>query len=660
MDNKTLKNIANTIRALSMDGVQKANSGHPGLPMGMADVASVLFSEFLKFNPKNPDWFNRDRFVLSGGHGSMLLYSLLHLYGYDLSLDDLKEFRQWHSKTPGHPELQDTPGIETTTGPLGQGISNAVGMAWSETFLAAKFNQDKNKLVNHYTYVFAGDGDLQEGISHESCSFAGHNKLGKLVLFYDSNKITIDGETKLSFSEDVKKRFKSYNWHVQKVDGHNYKEIKKAIKKAKKETDKPSIIICKTIIGYGSPNKQGKEESHGAPLGVEEVKLTKQQLGISTEDFFIPSEVFATTQSYIQNGEKLEAAWQQKLEKYKPDNSELFESFSKIINKDEITFKVPVFEAGGSMATRIASGKVIEALAEQINTLIGGSADLTPSNKTKAGIQESYSPKNRQGNYIRYGVREFGMGGIMNGIALHSGLVPYSGTFFVFSDYMRSSIRMAALMGIRVIYVFTHDSIGLGEDGPTHQPVEHISSLRTIPNLVNIRPMDANETAIAWKIALERKNGPTTLILSRQNMTIVDRSEGNFAKVENAEKGGYVLIEDENYEAIIIATGSEVEIALEAKELLNKENTKVRIVSMPTTELFDEQSDEYRESVLPNSFDKVVAVEAGAKQTWYKYVGKKGKIIGMDSFGASAPYKTLYEKFGITANTVADAVKSLL
>jgi len=425
MDKTTLKNIANTIRALSMDGVQKANSGHPGLPMGMADVASVLFSDFLKFNPKNPAWFNRDRFVLSGGHGSMLLYSLLHLYGYDLSLDDLKEFRQWHSKTPGHPEVQDTPGVETTTGPLGQGLSNAVGMAWAETFLAAKYNKGDNKPVEHYTYVFAGDGDLQEGVSHEACSFAGHNKLGKLVLLYDSNKITIDGETKLSFSEDVKKRFESYNWHVLKVNGHNYKEIKKAIKKAKKQTDKPSIIICKTIIGYGSPNKQGKEESHGAPLGVEEVELTKQQLGISIEDFYVPDEVFTKTQSYISKGEKLEAEWQQELEKYKTENPELFENFSKTINNNEIVFNIPVFEAGGAMATRIASGKVIDALANQIDSLIGGSADLTPSNKTKAAIQTSYSPKNRQGNYIRYGVREFGMGGIMNGIAIHSGLVPY-------------------------------------------------------------------------------------------------------------------------------------------------------------------------------------------------------------------------------------------
>jgi transketolase len=660
MKKSIFRNIANTIRALSMDGVQKANSGHPGLPMGMADVASVLFSEFLKFNPKNPNWFNRDRFVLSGGHGSMLLYSLLHLYGYDMSLDDLKAFRQWHSKTPGHPEVQDTPGVETTTGPLGQGVSNAVGMAWAETFLAAGFNKKKNKIVNHFTYVFAGDGDLQEGVSHEACSFAGHNKLGKLVLFYDSNSITIDGETKLSFSENIKQRFKAYNWHVQKVNGHNHAEIKKAIKKAKKNKNKPSIIICKTIIGYGSPNKQGKEEAHGAPLGFDELKLTKQQLGISEEDFFIPDEVFTETRSYIQKGEKLEEKWQQKLENYKIENAGLYADFIKLLNKEETDFELPDFEAGGSMATRVASGKVIEALAGQINMLVGGSADLTPSNKTKAEEQTSYSPKNRKGNYIRYGVREFAMGGIMNGIALHSSLIPYSGTFFVFSDYMRSAIRMAALMGLRVIYVFTHDSIGLGEDGPTHQPVEHLSSLRSIPNLVNIRPMDANETAAAWRIALERKNGPTTLVLSRQNLLTVDRSSAEFSDSNNTAKGAYVLCEDEGYQAIIIASGSEVEIALEAKQILNGQKIAIRVVSMPSTELFDAQSDEYRESVLPENFEKVVAVEAGAKQTWYKYVGKKGKIIGMESFGASAPYKTLYEKFGITAQTVAETVKNLL
>ncbi len=658
MNNKNLKQIANTIRGLSMDGVQKANSGHPGLPLGMADVGAVLFSEFLKFNPKNPKWFNRDRFVLSGGHGSMLLYSLLHLYGYDLSLDDLKDFRQWHSKTPGHPELQDTPGVETTTGPLGQGVANAVGMALAEAHLAAKYNQKGNKIIDHYTYCMLGDGDLQEGVSHEAMAFAGHNKLEKLIVLYDSNDITIDGKTALSYSENVKKRFNSYGWHVLKIDGHNTNEIKKAIQKAKKSS-KPSLIICKTIIGFGSPNKQGKSAAHGSPLGVDEIKLTKEVLGISQKDFYVSDEVYSLTEKTILKGIKKEEKWHKKCENYKLTHKDLYTEFTQIINNELPKLDIPLFEAGSKLATRSASGKILDYLAENIPALIGGSADLSPSNNTRAASQQTFSKKNKAGNYIHYGVREFGMGAIMNGMALHSGLIPYGGTFFVFSDYMRSAIRMAALMEQQVIYVFTHDSIGLGEDGPTHQPVEHLASLRAIPNLVTFRPMDANETVMGWQIALERKNGPTALILTRQGLPIIDRKKKGVTDCQAADRGGYVLTQDEDFDTILIASGSEVEIALEAKEILNKKGTKVRVVSMPSTDIFDEQSKSFKENVLPATITKRVAVEAASSQSWYKYVGLHGKVIGLDRFGASAPIAILYKEFGITAEKIVEAVESL-
>jgi len=658
MNNKNLQKIANTIRGLAMDGVQKANSGHPGLPMGMADVGAVLFSEFLKFNPKNPDWFNRDRFVLSGGHGSMLLYSLLHLYGYDLALNDLEDFRQWHSKTPGHPEWQDTPGVETTTGPLGQGVANAVGMALAESQLAARYNKKDHKIIKHYTYTMLGDGDLQEGISHEALAFAGHHKLGKLIALYDANNITIDGEIDLSYSEDVKKRFKSYGWQVLKVDGHDFKSIKKALKKAKKST-LPSILICKTIIGYGSPNKQGKSAAHGAPLGVEEIKLTKDILGIPQKDFYVSDEVYALTQKAIEKGRKKEDKWIEKCSIYEAEYKELYKDFIQSVKGIVPSLDIPKFNHGTSLATRSASGKTLDYLAENIPALIGGSADLSPSNNTRAKSQESYSKKNKAGKYIHYGVREFGMGAIMNGMALHGGLIPYGGTFFVFSDYMRSAIRMAALMEQRVVYVFTHDSIGLGEDGPTHQPVEHLASLRAIPNLVNFRPMDANETAIGWKIALERKTGPTALILTRQGLPIIDRKAKGITDCHAAENGGYVLTQDNDFDSILIASGSEVEIALKAKEILNKKGLKVRVVSMPSTDLFDEQSDKYRENVLPVAITKRVAVEAAASMSWYKYTGLNGKIIGLDRFGASAPIDKLYQEFGITAEKVVEAVNSL-
>ncbi len=659
MNTDLIKKTANTVRGLSIDAIQKANSGHPGLPLGMADAVTVLFNEHLKFNPENPQWFDRDRFVLSGGHGSMLLYSMLHLYGYDLTMDDIKEFRQWHGKTPGHPEYRDTPGVETTTGPLGQGLSNAVGFALAESILAAKYNTD-TEIINHYTYVTAGDGDLEEGISHEVCSFAGHNKLGKLILLYDSNNITIDGKTELSFSEDIKKRFEAYGWHVSEIDGHNYDEINEAIKNAKSETSKPSIIICKTIIGYGSPNKAGTHDVHGSPLGEEEIILTKENLGISTEKFYVPQEVYDFTKEKIKKGAEDEAAWNKLFEKYKADNEDAAAELENIIRGILPEIKIKEFEAGTKLATRASSGKVIEQLAEQLPNLIGGSADLTPSNKTKAGSQISYSPENPWGTYIHYGIREFGMAGIMNGLALHGGLIPYGGTFFVFSDYMRSAMRMAALMKTRVIYVLTHDSIGLGEDGPTHQPVEHLASLRAIPNMTVFRPADANETALAWKLALENTEGPSCLVLTRQGLTTLDRNGRDFAKTENAEKGAYAVSDDVDFDIILTASGSEVEIALKAKEMLNRDGIEVRVVSFLSMELFDKQSEEYKKELLPDYATKRVAVEAAASMSWHKYVGLQGKIISLDTFGASAPYEVLYEKFGITPEAVYKAAKEIL
>ncbi len=659
MNTDLLKTISNTVRGLSIDAIQKANSGHPGLPLGMADVAAVLFSEHLKFNPKNPQWFNRDRFVLSGGHGSMLLYSILHLSGYDLSIDDIKAFRQWGSKTPGHPELHEAPGVETTTGPLGQGLANAVGMALAETIIAAKYNTDK-EIMNHFTWVFAGDGDLQEGVSHEACSFAGHNKLGKLILFYDSNAITIDGKTDLSFSEDVKKRFEAYNWDVDEIDGHNYEEINAAIIRAKSNTNKPSIIICKTTIGYGSPNKAGTSDVHGAPLGKDEVVLTKENLGIPIEDFYVPKEANVFREEMIEKGQQAEQAWQDIFNLYSEKNNTAAQEFQDIMNGKLPEFKISEFEAGSKLATRASSGKVLEELVGQIPNLLGGSADLTPSNKTKAKSQNAYSPENRKGSYIHYGIREFGMAAIMNGVALHGGLIPYGGTFFVFSDYMRPAMRMAALMGIRVIYVLTHDSIGLGEDGPTHQPVEHLSSLRAIPNMQVFRPMDANETALAWEMALQRTDGPSVLVLTRQGLKTIQRGCRACAPMKQAEKGAYTLSSDIDADIILMASGSEVEIALKAKELLNKDGYEVNVVSFLSQEIFDKQSDTYKQTVLPDTIEKRIAIEAGASMSWHKYTGTKGKIIGIDTFGASAPYERLYEEYGIRADVLYKTALEML
>lgn len=658
MDGQKIKQIANTIRGLSMDAVQKANSGHPGLPMGMADVGVVLFDEFLKFNPKDPNWFDRDRFVLSGGHGSMLLYSLLYLYGYDLSLDDLKNFRQWGSKTPGHPEHQDTPGVETTTGPLGQGLANAVGMAWTESFFAATFNRKAHKIVNHYTYVMLGDGDLQEGISHEVCSFAGHYKLNKLIALYDSNQITIDGATEISSSTDVEERFKAYQWDVQVVDGHKPDEVRKAISNAK-ESEFPSIIICKTIIGYGSPNKQGTPSVHGSPLGEEEIVLTKKNLGLPPEAFYVSEEVLEHTREAIQNGVSFEDNWNLLFDSYKENFPELASEFSQMLAGKIHNIEFPYFEFGQSMATRKASGKILETLVPQLKTLIGGSADLTPSNNTMTSYHTAYDANHRDGNYIHYGIREFGMAGMMNGMALHGGIIPYGGTFFVFSDYMRSAMRMAALMELPIIYVLTHDSIGLGEDGPTHQPVEHLAALRAIPNLVTFRPMDANETSMGWQIALDRNEGPTALILTRQNLPVITRDNTEVAYCTQAVRGGYVLTEDKNFEYIFISSGSEVHIALKAKELLNQKGKKVRVVSIPSMELFDQQDESYKSEVLPLNIKKRVAVEAAVSLPWYKYIGLEGAIVGLDRFGASAPIDILYEKLGITAVKVVEAALAL-
>ena len=647
---------ANIVRGLSMDGVQAANSGHPGLPMGAADMATVLWTQFLRHNPNDPQWVNRDRFILSGGHGSMLLYSLLHLTGYDVSKDDLRNFRQWHSKTPGHPEYGDTPGVETTTGPLGQGISNAVGFALAEASLAARYNEAEYEIVDHYTYVIAGDGDFQEGVSHEASAFAGHNKLGKLIVLYDDNNVTIDGKTDLSFSEDVLKRYEAYGWHTDQVNGHDPKAVFTAIMAARMETDKPSLISCKTIIGKGSPNKQNTSGVHGSPLGPDELKLAKAALGLPVdEDFYTPEDVVNYFRTAGPNGDEIQEEWNRMFADYKESYPEKAAEFENLGNIDVDSLEINAFEEGASMATRKASGSVLDQIAPQIPALIGGSADLTPSNNTLPKSESAYSPANPTGRYIHYGVREHGMAAIMNGMTLHGGVLPYGGTFFVFTDYMRPAMRLAALMGVQVVYVLTHDSIGLGEDGPTHQPIAHLASLRAMPNINVFRPADANETIVGWKLALKNTDKPTCLVLTRQNLPVMS-AELAF----NAEKGGYVLTEDEGFEVIIIASGSEVEIALDAKAQLNSTGVKVRVVSMPCTEIFDEQSDEYRESVLPGSCTKRVAIEAGATLGWYKYVGLQGKVVGLDRFGASAPYKEIFEKLGLSSDNLENTVKELL
>ncbi|MEN8549274.1 transketolase [Acinetobacter soli] len=652
------RRIANAIRVLAMDAVQQANSGHPGAPMGMADIADVVWREFLNHNPANPQWANRDRFVLSNGHGSMLHYALLHLTGYDLSIDDLKQFRQLHSKTPGHPEYGYAPGIETTTGPLGQGIANAVGFALAEKTLAAQFNKDDLTVVDHFTYCFLGDGCLMEGISHEVCSLAGTLGLGKLIAYYDDNGISIDGEVEGWFSDDTEQRFKAYGWQVLRVDGHDAAAIRQATIEAKAENTKPTLIICKTIIGLGSPNKQGKEDCHGAPLGAEEIKLTREALGWSDEAFAIPQDIYAAWNAN-EKGQTSEAAWNDVFAayqaKYPTEAAELLRRVNGDLPADFTAqanaFIAQVNEKAETIATRKASQNTLQAFGPLLPEMLGGSADLAGSNLTLwkgcEGVQD-----NPAGNYVYYGVREFGMTAIANGVALHGGFVPYVATFLMFMEYARNAVRMSALMKQRVIHVYTHDSIGLGEDGPTHQPIEQIASLRGTPNLNTWRPADTVETAIAWKSALERKDGPTALILSRQNLPFQSRTE---AQIQDAAKGGYVLAKEKGeLKAIIIATGSEVSIAMDAYAQLEG----VRVVSMPCAELFMTQDAAYREAVLPASIRARVAVEAAHVDYWWKFVGLDGKVIGMTTYGESAPAKDLFQHFGITSQAVIEAVQS--
>ncbi|MDZ7807144.1 MAG: transketolase [Gracilimonas sp.] len=651
----------NTIRTLSIDGVEKANSGHPGMPMGMADVAYVLWTKYLKHNPKNPNWYDRDRFILSAGHGSMLLYSLLHLTGYDLSLDEIKNFRQMGSKTPGHPEYGMTPGVETTTGPLGQGFGTGVGMAMAEHFLAAKFNKGDQKIADHYTYAIVSDGDLMEGISHESASMAGHMGLGKIIYLYDSNSISIEGSTDIAFTEDVSQRFEAYKWHVIEIDGHDHDQITAAIEESQSVTDKPSLIVCKTHIGFGSPNKQDSESSHGSPLGKEEVKLTKEAYGWDSEEpFHIPSEALNKFREAVEKGQKAEDEWSSGLEKYEKNYSKEAEVFKAWMNRkisDEFGKSLPVFEADKKgMASRAASGKVINAIKDVVPNLFGGSADLGGSTKTDIEGYGSFIEDSPTGRTVHYGVREHGMGAAVNGMVLHGGMIPYGATFFVFTDYMRPAIRLAALMKIPSIFVLTHDSIGLGEDGPTHQPIEHLPSLRAMPNITILRPGDANETSHAWKAAIENENGPTLLVLTRQNLPTLERTDSNAADL--VKKGAYIYSDSEGElpEAIIIGTGSELQYAIEARETLSEKGVDARVVSMPSWELFEKQDTSYREKILPSSVTNRVSIEAGATFGWERYVGPNGKAIGMNSFGESAPYEELYEHFGITSEAVVNAV----
>ena len=654
----------NTIRTLAMDGVQKAKSGHPGMPMGAADLTYVLWTRFLKHDPADPAWPDRDRFVLSAGHGSMLLYSLLHLTGYDLPLKELKNFRQWNSHTPGHPEYGLTPGVETTTGPLGQGFANGVGMAIAESFLAATFNQPGFPIFDHFTYAIVSDGDLMEGVSHEAASLAGHLGLGKLICLYDDNEISIEGSTDLTFTEDVPVRFRAYNWHVQEVDGYDMDGIEAAIRAAQKETKRPSLIVCHTHIAYGSPNKQDTAGAHGAPLGEEEVQLTKEALGWPAEArFLITEETLAVFRQAVEHGRQAEAQWCETFESYRtmyPKEAALLDTLWAGRLPDGWEETLPTFApADGPLATRKASGAVLNALAQALPTLIGGSADLAPSNVTLLKGFADFQCDSPAGRNLRFGVREHAMGSILNGMALHGGLLPYGGTFLVFSDYMRPPVRLAAMMGLPIVYVWTHDSVWIGEDGPTHQPVEQLAALRAIPNLVLIRPADGNETAAAWRVALERRGGPTALALTRQKLPVLFETTRNPA--EKVARGAYVLADSSGIPSVLlIASGSEVHLALEARDLLAQKGIAVRVVSMPSWELFDAQPTSYREAVLPPQVTVRLAIEAGVTQGWAKYVGLAGDVMGLDRFGASAPYKVLMEKFGFTAEAVVERVLRLL
>ncbi|MFJ3052223.1 transketolase [Pseudomonas nitroreducens] len=656
---------ANAIRALSMDAVQKANSGHPGAPMGMADIAEVLWRDYLKHNPSNPQWADRDRFVLSNGHGSMLIYSLLHLTGYDVTVDDLKNFRQMHSRTPGHPEYGYTAGVETTTGPLGQGIANAVGMALAEKVLAAQFNRDGHSIVDHYTYAFLGDGCMMEGISHEVASLAGTLRLNKLIAFYDDNGISIDGEVHGWFTDDTPKRFEAYGWQViRNVDGHDADEIRTAIDTARK-SDAPTLICCKTIIGFGSPNKQGKEESHGAALGVDEVAATRAALGWKHAPFEIPADIYAEW-SAKDNGATREAEWNKRFAAYQAAHPELAAEFERRVAGElpaDFAEKAAAYVAdvalkGETIASRKASQNALNAFGPLLPELLGGSADLAGSNLTLWKGCKGVSADDANGNYLFYGVREFGMSAIMNGVALHGGFIPYGATFLIFMEYARNAVRMSALMKQRVLYVFTHDSIGLGEDGPTHQPIEQLASLRLTPNLDTWRPADAVESAVAWKYAIERADGPSALIFSRQNLPHQPRDAAQLADVA---RGAYVLKDcDGEPELILIATGSEVGLAVQAFDKLSAEGRKVRVVSMPSTSVFDQQDAGYKQAVLPVQVAARIAIEAAHADYWYKYVGLEGRVIGMTTFGESAPAPALFEHFGFTVESVLEVAAELL
>ena len=664
--NKSLDELCiNTIRFLSVDAVQQANSGHPGMPMGAAPMAYVLWTKFMRHSPRNPGWPDRDRFVLSAGHGSMLLYSLLHLCGYDLSLDELKNFRQWKSKTPGHPEYGDTPGIETTTGPLGQGFATGVGMAIAERHLATKYNSPEHTIMGHFTYGIISDGDLMEGISHEAASLAGHLKLGKLIYLYDDNHISIEGKTDLAFTENRLQRFEAYGWHVQQVDDGNDREaIEKALEGARSETGRPSLIAVRTSIGYGSPNRQNTAKAHGEPLGDEERKLTKENLGWPLEPlFYIPEEVLAHFRKSVDRGLEHEQSWTISFRNYLNDYPQEGARLEKQL-KGELPSgwdeDIPVFPADPKgKATRVTSGIVLNSIARNVPALMGGSADLAPSNKTLIDNENGFQAGSYDGRNIHFGVREFGMTAVLNGMALHGGFIPYGGTFLIFSDYMRPAIRLACLMKQHVIYILTHDSIGLGEDGPTHQPIEHLASLRAMHNLTVLRPADANETAEAWKFAVKNNKGPTVLALTRQSVPTLDRSL--YGPAELLHRGAYVLSDvDGTPDALILASGSEVKLALEAAETLAKDGTAARVISMPSWELFEAQPQDYKNTVLPENVTARVAIEAGATQGWHKYVGMNGTVIGLDHFGASAPIHDLFTNFGITAKSVVQAVQGLI
>ena len=657
--------LANAIRALSMDGVQKAKSGHPGAPLGMADMAEALWRGFLRHNPKNSHWANRDRFILSNGHASMLIYSLLHLTGYDLSIEDLKQFRQLDSKTPGHPEYGEVPGVETTTGPLGQGLANSVGFALAEELLAHEFNRPGFDIVDHYTYVFMGDGCLMEGISHEACSLAGTLGLGKLIALYDSNGISIDGEIKNWFGDDPVKRFESYHWHVQEVNGHDGEALRQAIAAAQAEKDKPSIIICHTTIGKGSPNKQGKESCHGAPLGDEEIALTRKELGWDYPPFVIPEDIYAKW-SAVEAGAKAEGEWNELFAKYKAQYPELACEFERRMKGElpvdlaqkALAWAQDLQNNPAKLATRKAGQNALDFFGALLPELLGGSADLAPSNLTMNKASHSVLPHELKGNYIHWGVREFVMCAAMNGIVLHGGFRPYGGTFLIFSEYARNAIRMAALMKIPTLFVFTHDSIGVGEDGPTHEPIEQTATLRLVPNLDTWRPCDQVETAMAWTQMIERKDGPSDIVLTRQGLEQMPRTQEQIAAIA---KGGYILKDCAGTpDLIYIATGSEVALAFHAAEELEKEGKKVRVVSMPCCEEFDRQSAEYKEQVLPAAVRARVAIEAGTTTTWYKYVGLDGKVLGLDHYGASAPADKLFERYGFTVANAVAVGKSLL